>query len=97
YGSTPCKPEFGLPGTFSRTAKSLRRLFRKQASQNVALPHPQSCKHHDRKEDEPRRPRIVGKLFKWAVDITDDRNSEDDVNPAKNHSCCALIHRFLSL
>src|ERR1700742_4113388 len=34
----------------ARTGSSLRRTAREEPAHNVSLPHPQSRKHHDRKE-----------------------------------------------
>jgi hypothetical protein len=48
----------------------------------MAFPHPKSRKEEDRKEDKPNSGGVLRDLFKRAIDITDDRNAEDDVNPA---------------
>jgi hypothetical protein len=58
----------------------------------MAFPHPQSRKDHYRKEDKPGYGGIVGKFFKRTINITEYRNAEDDVNPAKNPTFGALVH-----
>jgi len=52
----------------------------------VALPHQQSRNDHYRKEDKPRCGGIVGKFFKRTINITEYRNGNDDVDPAKNRT-----------
>ena len=63
----------------------------------MALPHPQSRKDHYRKEDKPGRESIVRKFFKRTVDIAEYRNTEDNVNPAKNQTLGALVHEDILL
>jgi hypothetical protein len=50
----------------------------------MAFPHPQSRKNNHRKSDIPNDRGIVWKLFEGTIDVTDYRDAEDDVNPAKN-------------
>lgn len=52
----------------------------------MAFPHQQSREDHEREEDIPRRVGVLWKLFKRTVDISVYRNSDDDVNPAKNRT-----------
>src|SRR5271155_5358121 len=76
----------------------LRPIFSKSSSKEVALPHPKSRKDHYREKDEPRRGRVVWKVFKRTINITEYRNAEDDVNPANNRTYNALVHdRSLSM
>ena len=58
----------------------------------MALPHPEPRQHHDGKKDEPRRGRVVGEDLKGAVDIADDRNGADQMNPAEDHAQGCLSH-----
>src|SRR5579871_5055326 len=55
---------------------------RNKSSHEMAFPHPKSRKEHDRKEYKPGQGSVVRNGVKWTVDITDDRNGADDVNPA---------------
>ena len=58
----------------------------------MAFPHPQSRKDKYRNEDKPSSGRVVGNLVKRTIDVTEYRNAEDDVNPAKNRTLGALVH-----
>jgi hypothetical protein len=58
----------------------------------MAFPHPQSRKDHYRKEDKPGCGGIVGEFFKRTINITEYRNTQDDVNPAKNPAFGTLVH-----
>jgi hypothetical protein len=40
---------------------------------------------------------VVGELFERTVDITDDRNSEDDMNPAQNRALGGVSHEWFRL
>jgi hypothetical protein len=71
------------------------RALGHKPSHNMPFPHPQSCKHHNRKEDKPGCGRVVGEFFKRTVNISEYRNAEDDVNPSKNPTCSALVHDCL--
>ena len=62
------------------------RPSRNQLSNGMAFPHPQSRNDHERNEHEPSWRSVVGKVFKRAVDIAEDRNGKEDVNPAKNRT-----------
>src|SRR5882762_3818005 len=72
--------------------KSLGRSFRNKSSNDMAFPHPQSRKDHYRKEDKPSCGGVVRKSFKRTIDITEYRNTKDDVNPAKNRAFGGFIH-----
>ena len=58
----------------------------------MAFPHPKSRKDDDRNEDKPSSEGVVVKLVKRTINITEYRNAEDDVNPAKNRTLGALVH-----
>src|SRR5947209_7744837 len=73
--------------------ESLGRSFRNQSSNHMAFPHPQSRKDHYRSEDIPSSGRVVWNLVKRTIDVADDRNGKDDMNPAKNPTFGDLAHR----
>jgi hypothetical protein len=58
----------------------------------MAFPHPYSRNDHYRKKDKPGSGSVAWKFFKRAVNVAEYRNSNDDVNPAKNRSYGALVH-----
>src|SRR5574338_177639 len=58
----------------------------------MAFPHPQSRKSNHRKRDISNNWRVVRKLFKRAVNVTDNRNAEEDVNPAENRTLPGISH-----
>src|SRR5215469_9740088 len=58
----------------------------------MPLPHPEPRKENYRNEHKSRSGSIARNFVKWAVDITEYRNPEDDVNPAKNPTLGALAH-----
>lgn len=72
--------------------KSLRRSLREKSSNDMALPHPQSRKHHHRKEHKPGSGGIVRKSFKRTIDIAEYRNGKDDVDPANKRTLGGLLH-----
>jgi hypothetical protein len=99
-GTAPLKPKpastptgenraVGDPGLeWATTAcKSLGWSFRNQSSNDMAFPHPQASKDHDRKKNIPGWRSIAWKFFKRTIDVTHDRNGKDEVNPAKNGTC----------
>src|ERR1700746_598322 len=59
---------------------------RNQSSNDVAFPHPQSRKDHDRNENKPSRRGVVWNFIERTIDIAEYRNAEDGVNPAKNRT-----------
>src|SRR5271166_633929 len=61
----------------------------------MAFPHPQSRKDHARKEDISSLGGVAWKFFKRTIDVTEYRNAEDDVNPAKDRPYGALVHDWL--
>jgi hypothetical protein len=60
------------------------RSFGNKSSNDVAFPHPKSGKDNERNGDKSNHGSVVWNLFKWTIDISDYRNGEDEVNPAKN-------------
>jgi hypothetical protein len=66
--------------------------FRKQSSNDMTFPHPQPRKDHDRDEDKSGTECVTWKLIKWAIDIAEYRNAEDEVNPAKNRTLGSFFH-----
>jgi len=63
----------------------------------MAFPHPQSGKDEYRNEDKPSSGGILWNVFKGTINIAEDRNGKDDVNPAKNRTFYALVHDVLDL
>ena len=69
-----------------RIGRLLSRSLQHKTTNKVAFPHPKSGKGKDRKEDEPNRWSVVRNLFKRTINVTDYRNSKDQVNPAKDRA-----------
>jgi hypothetical protein len=98
--TAPLKPKSGLSGPPVHPSRRLGvirsillgRSFRNKSSKDMAFPHPESRKHHYRKEDIPSWGSIVWKLFKRTINVTEYRNGKDDVNPAKNRTLGGSIH-----
>ena len=57
----------------------------------MAFPHPQSRKDHYGDDDKPSGGGVAGKLFKRTINVTEYRNTEGDVDPAKNRACNASV------
>ena len=53
----------------------------------MAFPHPQSRKDHDRNKDKASREGVLRNRVERTVDVSEDRNAEDDVNPAEDRTC----------
>jgi hypothetical protein len=58
----------------------------------MAFPHPQPRKNNHWKGDIPNNRGVVWKLFKGTINVTDYRNAEGKVNPAKNRTFGAFSH-----
>jgi hypothetical protein len=71
----------------------LGRSLPNKPSNNMAFPHPKSRQDHYRNKHIPCSRRVVWNLVKRTIDVTNDRNGKDDVNPAKNRTLNALSHR----
>jgi len=52
----------------------------------MAFPHPKSRKENSRNDHIPNNWRIVWKFFERTINVTNYRNSEEDVNPAKGRT-----------
>jgi hypothetical protein len=48
----------------------------------MAFPHPKSRKDHDRNENIARLKGIVWQPLEWTVNVTEDRDTEDEMHPA---------------
>ena len=70
------------------------RFFRNEAAQDMTFPHPKSRKDKSRKKEKPNRGGVVGNFFKRTVDVTEDRNAEAEVNPAKDRAFGGVMHDF---
>jgi hypothetical protein len=71
---------------------SLGRSFRNQSSNDMALPHPQSRKDHYRNEEKPSWRGVTENFLKRTVDVAEDRNGKDKVNPANNRTFGGVLH-----
>jgi hypothetical protein len=58
----------------------------------MTLPHPQARKDHCGKKDIPGGERVLGNLVKRAVDVANDWNGQNEVNPAKDYALDAWLH-----
>lgn len=63
----------------------------------MAFPHPKARKDKYRKEDKSNSGGVFGNFFERTINVTEDRNAEDEVNGAKNGTFDALAHVFDSL
>jgi hypothetical protein len=52
----------------------------------MAFPHPKSRKRNYWNRDIPNNGSVVWKFLKRTINITDYRNGEDEVNPAKDRT-----------
>ena len=68
------------------------RSLRNQSPNYVAFPHPQSRKDHGRNEDVSRLEGVVREFVERAVDIAEDWNAKEEVNPAENCAGQASVH-----
>jgi hypothetical protein len=58
----------------------------------MAFPHPKSRKGNYWNGDIPNNGSVVWKFLKRTINITDYRNGEDEVNPAKYGTFGGLFH-----
>ena len=58
----------------------------------MAFPHPKPGKCNYWKRDIPNNGRVVWKFLKRTINITDDRNREGEVNPAKYGTFGGFFH-----
>src|ERR1043166_6480792 len=54
--------------------------------EEYACIHPQSRKHHDRNEDIPNTVSVLLNFRSRTINVTEDRNGNDNVNPAQNRT-----------
>jgi hypothetical protein len=58
----------------------------------MAFPHPQSSNYYHRDGDESNNGGVVRDFFERTINITDDRNGKDDMNPAKDRALGGFFH-----
>ena len=58
----------------------------------MAFPHPKSGKNNSGKGDKPNNGGVVREFCERAIDITGDRNAQDEVNPAENQTLGGIFH-----
>ena len=80
----------------SNTAR-LSRSPPNESSDDMAFPHPPSRKSHRWKEDIPGWTSVARKFFKRTIDITQYRNTKDEVNPPNNRTLRDILHDDLVL
>ena len=87
------------PAAASRLGVSCRILAAQysgnKSSNGMALPHPESRKDKYGKEDKPDSRGVIGYFLKRTVDIPEDRNAKDDVNPAQNRPFGGISHHLI--
>src|ERR1700739_2336364 len=68
------------------------RSLRYKPAKDMAFPHPQSRKEQYRKKAIPNSGRVVLSIRRRIIDVTNHRNAEDDVDPAKNRTFGGFFH-----
>src|SRR6185369_10023658 len=63
-----------------------------ESSNYVAFPHPQSGEDHGRNYDVADARRVQRNLVEWAVDVADDRDRQDKVDPANDRAFGGFGH-----
>src|SRR6478735_11197117 len=58
----------------------------------MTFPHPETGEKHHGKEHVAGRGRVVRKHLERAVDVADDRNGADEVDPAEDGTFGGLCH-----
>lgn len=58
----------------------------------MAFPHPKSGKDNYRNGDKPNNGRVIWKFFERTINVTDDRDAKDNVNPAKYRASGSILH-----
>src|SRR5689334_6867270 len=74
---------------------SCRRSSGKRTLHEVALPHPQTRYDHKGKENKSRGGSVARELIEGTVNVSHNRNRQDQVDPAKNGARCSLTHDLL--
>ena len=75
-----------------RCSVLLGRSLRNKSAKDMAFPHPKSRKEHYRNDDKPNTGGVLWNFFKRTINITEYRNAEDEVNPAKNRTFGGIFH-----
>jgi hypothetical protein len=57
----------------------------------MAFPHPKSRQGKYRKKDKSNERCVVWNLVERAINVTNDGNAEDEMNPAKNPTFDASV------
>jgi len=73
-----------------------RPISSNESSDEMAFPHPKSRKEQYRKKDIANTEGIISGVRRRIINITNDRNAKDDVNPAKNPTWDASVHDVMS-
>ena len=60
----------------------------------MAFPHPKSGKRDCWNRHIPNNGSVIWKFLKGTINITDDRNREDEVNPAKYGTHGGFSHHW---
>ena len=63
-----------------------------ESQEEVTFPHPKSGQGNCRDGDIADDGSVVGKFPERAINIADDRDAEDEVNPAKDRTLGGNIH-----
>src|SRR5437588_5954099 len=87
----------GFIGSLCLQFLSRFHSLRKKSSKDMAFPHPQSRKDNYRHEDKPSSGGVVWDLFKRTINITEYRNTKDNVNPSKNRTFGSFFHDLSSI
>ncbi len=61
----------------------------------MPLPHPKPRKDQDRNEDKPKVVTVWENFLRRTIDIAKNRKAKEDVNPAKNCTFGALVHKVV--
>jgi hypothetical protein len=69
--------------------------LRCQSAKDVTFPHPQSRKDKGGNGNIPDHGGVIGNLVKRAIDVADDRNTKDEVNPTEDRAFGGFIHDLL--
>lgn len=69
-------------------------LSQGELAQRGALPHPQSRYDYEGKEDEANRTRSLRYLRYWAIDVPDNWDAENKMNPSANSSLSSCAHKL---
>lgn len=73
-------------------AAGLVRFFRNKSSQGLAFPHQKSCQDNDRKVEISKKRGVWLNHLRRTINITDQREAEENVNPAKNRTFGVWVH-----